>query len=182
MPMSMYRVTIAGVTAAAPGDGFIDNMTIEQYMRDGSAAPTTLDQTTAKERANLRYKLLTQQLSLETNIYVSDIVAAGGSASAAPSSFVFTATVEHGDDSLFTRDEANNNAEMTGVDALKRYVARALITSRTTNSDIYDPTKTTAPGNQTMAARAGTRINQITVGKLAANLTAATALVTVAKI
>jgi hypothetical protein len=181
MLSTLYSVTIAGVNNAAPADGFIDYTTIEQYMAQGSI-PTTYAQTTAKERANIRFKFLQQQIQNEANVYLTNFVAAGGSSTAAPSSFTFTAEVERGDSVLFTRDETNNNAEMTGMDALTRWIARALIESRTTISDVYDPTKETTPGNSTPAARFGVRETSITVGKLYSNLTTATAAITVTKL
>ena len=184
MPSTRYRVTINGASApsSAPRDGFIDNKTIETYMGEGADAPTTLVQTTAKERANLRFKFLCQQLQLEGNIYVEDIVATGGSAVAAPTSYSFTAVAERGDDMLFTRDETANGASLTGTDALTRLLARALIQNRTIASMLWDPTKTTAPGNSTPAARHDQRLIAVEVGPVASNLTAASALITITKL
>jgi hypothetical protein len=181
MLSSLYSVTIAGVNNPAPADGFIDYTTIEQYMAQGSI-PATYAQTTAKERANIRFKFLQEQIQREANVYLTNFVAAGGSSTAAPSSFSFTAEVERGDSVLFTRDETANDAEMTGVAALTRWIARALIESRTTVSHIYDPTKEPTPGNSTPVARFGIRETTIDVAKLYLNLTTATAAITVTKL
>lgn len=180
---TQYRITIAGKSgsAGAATDGFIDAKRVEQYMAEGSA-PTTYVNSVAKERANLRFRFLQQQLQLEGNIYIENIVAAGGNANTAPTSFVFTAIVERGDSVLFTRDETNNNAPLTGVDALKRMVARALIEGRTITTDLFDPTTSTddgAGGTKTAAARRGIRVETLTVAGLYLNLTDATASVTV---
>jgi hypothetical protein len=182
MPMSRYRVEIAGVAGAAPRDGFIDNRTVERYVGDGGVEPTTFEQTLAKERANVRFDFLQQQMQFEGNVYVSDIVATGASAIAPATVFAFTATAERGDSALFTRDELNDDASLDGAAGLKRRIARALIQSRITNGDIWDPTKLPTPGNATPAARYGVRIQQIEIGPLADNLTAAEALVTLTKL
>lgn len=181
MISTLYSVTIAGVNNSAPGDGFIDVTTIEQYMAQGSI-PATIEQTTAKERANIRFKFLREQLQMEANCYISNFVATGGSSTAAPSAITFTVEVERGDSVLFARDESNPGAELTGIDALKRWIARALTESRNTVSDIYDPTKTATPGNTVQAARFGIRQVPITVAKAYSNLTAATAAITVTKL
>jgi hypothetical protein len=178
---SIYSVVIAGVTGSAPSDGFIDNTTILQYMAAGSE-PTTLDQSTSKVRGNIRFKLLQQQIQLESNVYMDEYVAAGGSAIAQPTSFAFTATVEHGDDSLFTRDETNANAPLTGVDALKRWIARSMILGTTLLHEVYDPTQATSRGAIEPFARDTTVDLLVTAGALCADLTTATALITVSKI
>ena len=175
---TFYKVTIAGVNNAAPADGFIDNMTIEQYGAAGSNA-TTFAQTTTKERGNLRFEFLQQQIQLEANVYISNTSSPGGSATAAPSSFVFTAEIERGDSVLFTRDELNNAAPLTGTAALKRWIARALCEGRVTIRMIYDPTMGTTPGNSTQYARFGVREVQLEAAKLYNNLTSAEASITV---
>lgn len=179
MPMTSYRVTIAGVTATAPRDGFIDNKTVERHVADGATAPTTYAQTTAKERANIRFDFLQQQIQLQANVYIVDIETAGATATTPATSFVFTAQVERGDEVLYTLDEQNVGQVLTGEDALKRWVARSLTIARNTYGDIYDPTKTTTPGNSTPEARYGVRLEKFDVGALAADLTAAEALVTI---
>lgn len=175
---TQYRVKITGVNAATPSDGFIDKKTIEHYMQEGSA-PTTYAQSEAKERANIRFDFLQQQLQLEANLYITNFVATGASATDAASEVSFVVEVERGDAVLFTRDELQDGAALTGKDAIARWVARALTQSRTTFGDIYDPTKAPTLGNETPAARYGVRVAQIVVGALSGNLTAATALVTV---
>lgn len=183
---TQYRITIAGRagSAGASTDGFIDATRVETYMAGSPASvPTTFANSVAKERGNMRFRFLQQQLQLECNIYIENIVAAGANANTAPTSFVFTAHVERGNDVLFTRDELNNNAPLTGVDALKRMIARALIQSSVSTGDIFDPTQSTddgAGGVKTAAARRGIRVETLTVGGLYSNLTDAAASVTVA--
>lgn len=178
MLSTLYSVTIAGVNNAAPADGFIDPNTVENYMAAGSA-PTTFDQSTAKERANARFQFLQQQIQLEANVYLSNFVTPAGDAATPPTSFTFVAEIERGDDVLFTRDELNPGQDLTGIDALTRWIARALVESRTTIRMIYDPTKATTPGNSTPAARFGIREVPVTIGALYSNLTNAEASITV---
>lgn len=173
-----YSVQITNATAAAPGNGFIDPTTIEAYMAANSL-PATYAQCQAKERGNVRFDFLQQQVQLEANVYMTNLTASGASATAEATSFSFTAVVERGDDVLVTRDESNPGSYLTGTAALKRWVARALVESRTCFGDIYDPTLATTPGNTTTAARYGIRTEQITVGALKTTLTAAEALITV---
>lgn len=174
-------ITAVGAGGAAPADGFIDNKTIEQYMASGSL-PTTLAQTTAKERANLRFDFLREQLQREANVYILEAVATGANATTAGTDFTLTVEVERGDSVLYTLDEGNGNAVLTEIDAITHWVARALVEERTTYGDTYDPTTASTAGNATLAARRGIRLEQIVVGALAANLTAAKALVTVTKL
>jgi hypothetical protein len=179
MPQTSYLVTISGVTAAAPGDGFIDNTTVEQYVQAGAAAPTTFNQTVAKARANMRFKFLQQQLQFDANVYIANVVATGGTATSQPSSFVFTALVEQGDGTLHAYDETANGADLNGTAALKRWVARALVAMRTTPMAVLDPTAAPTIGNAMAYPRRGYRVEPIVTGPLAANLTAANSLITV---
>ncbi|RYF17657.1 MAG: hypothetical protein EOO77_11590 [Oxalobacteraceae bacterium] len=122
MLSTLYTVTIAGASKAAPADGFIDVTTIEQYMAQGSV-PATYAQTTAKERANIRYKFLREQMQMDANLYLTNFIATGGSATAAPSSVSFTVEVERGDYVLFARDETTPGLELHGIDALVRMMS-----------------------------------------------------------
>lgn len=177
MQPATFGVTI--VPAGGATNGFIDQMTIERYMASGST-PTTLAQTTTKRAANMRFAFLQQQLQFEGNIYITDVEATGGTATTAPTSFSFTATVERGLASLTTKDETNGTV-LTGAAALKRMVARSMLVARTTVANVYDPTLTAAKGDNApaTAARVGTRITTITVPALAATLAEATGRITI---
>jgi hypothetical protein len=104
---SLYTVTITPLAAASPRDGFIDSQSMSQYIDGGATAPTTLAQGEAKARANMRYTMLCQQLQLNANIYMEEVVGAGGNCTTAPTSFVFIANVERGDSVITTADELN---------------------------------------------------------------------------
>lgn len=176
-----YLVSIANSTGAAPNDGFVDATTIEQYMAAASA-PTSYTQSQAKERANVRWLFLVQQLGLMANCYTSQIVPTGASSTTEASPFVFHVEIERGDSVLQTPDETAAGTTLIGAAAIARCVARALIQTRTTVRDMYDPTLATTPGNATLSARYGTRLDQLITGPAAATLTAATALITVTKL
>lgn len=178
---TVYRIEIEGVTAAAPGDGFIDSKKIEHYMAAGSV-PTTYAQTTAKERGNLRYETLIAKLQEFANIGVINIEATAATSTTEASTFAFTAVVDRGDTVLVTVDEENPGTYLEGEDALKRAVARSLIVGKVDFGEVYDPTPTTGPNNEVSVARTGSRITRVEFTPLAANLTAAETLVTVTKI
>lgn len=182
---SFYTVSINTLTGPPNSDGFIDHTKIEQYMATG-AAPTTVAQSLTKERANIRFDLLNQNLSLSGNIYVNNPVATGGNATTSPTNFAFTAHVERGDSILSTADETSPGTTLTGAAALKRFVARALLTSSTNDQqEYYDPTPTgalTANGATVSAIRVGSRIEKVTAGKLANTVSEAEAVITVTKI
>lgn len=181
---SSFLVTIAGVTAAAPADGFIDNSSIEVLMAaPGATLPTTFAQSQAKERGNVRFGFLQQQLQFEGNIYISDIVAAGSDPVTQPTSFVFHATMEREEANYQVHDENNPGQFLTGPAAVKRLVARALIEGRDVVRAMYDPTQTVpVSGFAGAYSRQVARTETLTVAKLAANLTAAEALVTVTRL
>jgi hypothetical protein len=171
-----YRVVInaAGLGGAAPADGFIDNKKVPQYIAEGSAAPTTLDQTIAKERGNSRYEALVGSMSMTSNVIISNHVATGGSATATPTAFQFDVFLERGDDSIAVE-------ALTGEDALKRLVARGIMIGRTDRTDYLDPTMSAAKGDNApaLAARRGDVIADVVVGALTETLATAEAAITI---
>lgn len=181
MLQTVYTISIANATGTAPKDGFIDATSVEQYLAAGGSI-STYAQSQTKERANIRYRMLQQQMQITGNIYLDEAVATGANATTEATAFTFKAVVERGDGQLYTYDESNNNALLTGTAALTRLVARCLVESATVNTMIYDPTLVAAPGNTTQAMRVGLRDESLTIQGPAANLTAAEALVTVTKV
>jgi hypothetical protein len=183
MPSTSYRAEIELLENGATGNGFIDNKKIEQYIAEASS-PTDVDASIAKERANSRFLLLVTKLQYMANIYISNVVVTGADANTPPDVFAFTMTVEHGDGVLDTADEENEGERLTGMDCLKRWIARSLIT--TENSDIreyYDPTVSSSLGVNGVATanavRYGSTIGAIEVGKLANTITAAETAITI---
>ena len=184
MPASFFHVTITnpgGTTA--PNDGFVDPTRIEKYITSLEAAPSdfTLALSTAKRRANLRYVAIISQIDVVTNASIDPTATLTPAATykTEPSSITMTMMIEHGLDTLYTADENNAGVFLTGTDALTRMIARALIQTTTVETDVLDPTTQATPGNATLVARFGERVRPITVGPVASNLSAATALISV---
>lgn len=176
-----FRVTISAAAGTAPADGFIDPTKLERYMAEGGV-PANLAASLAKERANLRYVRMIEQLQLIGNLYVTNIVATGADVNTAPTTLAFTVTVEHGADSLVIEDIDNPGTTLTGANAIRTQIARSLTQTFTRPSDYYDPTATATPGNASTHPRYGNRIQDVTVGAPAADLATALALVAVAEI
>ena len=178
--MSIYDINIAGVTAAAPADGFIDPKTVYAYTNvNANDKPSSYANSLAKSRANRRAKNVVLGLQFYSGVQIVSVTAAGSpTASTAPTSIVYRISIDD-INSVKVDDENNAGQKLTGTAALERIVARALCKQETVLLDVLDPTTSTAPGNTTQFARAGTRFNLETVGALYANVAAAEAGITV---
>lgn len=187
MLSTMYQVTITNsFSNANTAAGFIDSKRTETYMAEGST-PATLAASINKERGNIRYRNVVEQLQTMANIYVTNTVANAATANSAATSFVMTLEVERGDDYLLTRDETANNAvELSGAAAIKRCVARGLMVERLAErTEVVDPTASAGHRDGATAnaiARVGSRIMDVDVGKLTNNLTTAETAITVTKL
>lgn len=175
----LYDVTIAGVTEAAPSDGFIDYKTVYVY---GNAypedLPSTYDDSLAKARAYNRHKAVTGLVAHYGNIEIVGVSTTGSpDADTAPASIIYR--IDCVLDHVNTEDEENPGESLTGNDAIKRIFARALVRERTLALEVLDPTKATAKGNETAFARAGARTNIETVGALYDSLSAAEGGITI---
>jgi hypothetical protein len=182
---TIYQVSIQNSFAAANATtGFIDDKELGYYMAKGQQ-PNGLQAGLDKERGNLRFRNVVEKMQEMGTIYVANTVAVGGTANTAPSSFTMTLTVEHGDDSLITRDEANGNVEITGIPALKRCIARGLMETRLGwTTEVIDQTKSTGFRDGATAnaiVRVGSRIMQIDVGALTNSVATAEAAITVTR-
>ena len=180
---SLYRVDISavGMGGAAPADGFIDNTKIEDYMAAGSV-PTTLVQSLAKERANMRFQRVRESVDLLGNCYFTNFTATGANSTAAATTFSVTVECEHGDQILTTADESNAGQPLSGIPALKRTVARAMISNVVQNRTYYDPTTSGTTGNATNAVRDPAKLASVTAERLVASLSGAEAVITITKL
>lgn len=179
--MSIYDITIAGVTALAPADGFIDPKTVYAYTNAADTdKPSTYAKSLEKSRANRRHKNIVLGIQFYSGMHIIRVTTGGSpSANAAPSNIVYRVAV--GDiNSVTVKDENNAGQTLVGIPAVKRIIARALTKVETINLEVLDPTTSTAPGNTTAYARAGTRFNIETIGALYANVAVADSAVTVA--
>src|ERR1044072_2936926 len=119
MPSSVKAYSIAinnPGSVSAPGDGFIDNLRVEDYGTALSPTPSGLDAdgAAAKRRGNWRYRGRINQLGLGTNCYVdhnslptSTEPSPNATVKAEGGSFTFQIYVGHGAASLVTHDELN---------------------------------------------------------------------------
>lgn len=130
--------------------------------------PNSLLISRAKERANLRWKLILQQITI-TNVIdtVSDIVS-DGNLTTAPTSISFNIQTGHN----YYDYDINGNL-IYGSYAIKNAVARALINDYSENCSIWDPTKI----NQDPPT--GTITERVLAGKLADTLNIALSAITV---
>lgn len=175
----LYDITIAGVSAAAPSDGFIDYKTVYVYgNEDAEDVPATYAASLAKARANHRHKSVVMSIQFYSGMQIVNVTLGGTpDSNTAPTSIVYQVDCDLA--SVTTPDESSPGDTLTGEDAVKRIVARALVKAETKAMEVLDPTTATAPGNTTLYARSGPRTNVETVGALYATLTLAEAGVTV---
>jgi hypothetical protein len=126
------------MTDTAPKNGFIDNTTVEKYR--ASAEPASLTTSLAKERGNIRYTKMLENISENsTPVDILNIVATGADVNTEATTFAFTVVYDRVN-SVYTRNELSSNAIITGIAALKRQVARTFAQSIVKNTVVYDPT------------------------------------------
>lgn len=166
-----FRVTInaAGLGGAAPADGFIDNETPRDYSKT-VGFPSTANGSLAKTRANIRWKEIVQRLSTQISPQVIEINKVGAGPDAAPTQIAFTVVYDR-EDFIFTSSETDG-AALNGEAAIKREVARALITDLTHRTQIYVPSVDNFED----------RLEVVVAGKLATTLAAAEANIVVARV
>lgn len=128
-----YKVSINNATDAAPYDGFIDNTTPFGYLQrssDGSEVTgysNDTDTALMKVRGYVRYIKILQQIEQVMNILdVLNIVKTGADQNTEASIFSMTLTFDREMDFMTTPDENNTGTILTGKDAVKRFIARAL--------------------------------------------------------
>ena len=195
MPASnqAYKIQIANSNSGnlAPNDGFIDNLRIEDYAPSLETTPSglTLALSQAKRRGNLRYRDIIDQLGLVANCYVDPRTlptasTSTGNAITMPTSFGFQIYVERSD-CLLTHDELNVGQTLSGINCIKRCIARALIANNFRVVDVYDPTPAVSTGTWGATAslpRFGHHVNpasQFAVGAYATSIVQAEGMVTV---
>lgn len=178
--MSIYDITIAGTSGAAPSDGFIDPKTVYAYTNaTATDKPTTYAASLAKARGNRRHKNVLSAVQFNSAIHIASVTPGGSpNANTAPTNIVYRVHISD-INAISTPDESNKPAKLTGNAAVKRLFARALVRSESVLLEVLDPTTATAPGNSTPFARAAARFNIETVGALYNTLVAADSAVTI---
>jgi hypothetical protein len=115
------------------------------------------------------------------NSYVSNWLLPGASATSEPTSISFTIESEWGDECVTTPDELNSGTFLTLGAAYQRCIARALIQDMYHLVPVCDPTIEVTLGPNPPSARNPYITENLEVGAVASNLTAATALITVTR-
>lgn len=170
--LSYYRVTItaAGLNNSGTSNGFLDDMGPREWSAD-SAYPSTLNNSIAKTRAKLRWNHLIARVSQEmiAPVDIVSISKPGASADTAASQIAFTLVFDR-DDYLFAREDGYT---LSGGDAIKRVIARALNDTLAPRVQVYDPSFDGANAD---------RMEVVEVGPLAVTIPMAELRITVTKV
>jgi len=164
-----YRVEIDGTSlgGASPADGFIDEQRGEEY----DPFPSTNDLGLAKERANMRYLEIIQQVSTAISpTHVLEIVKPGADGDNEATAYEFTLVYDR-EEYVITDTESG---ELTGADAVQWWVANALSSDIIANTQAFQPLEQLGGDLQDAF-----RIEVVTAGKIAADIATATAEITV---
>lgn len=166
-----FGMTVAGPVSVLTALGFVTPVVSYPYSQVASLVLSE-----AKARANERWNLLTKLLGSEVSpSHVGGIEAPGATIDAEATEISFTVTYQDFN-AIYTYDELNNNALLKGIPAVKRWVARALITNRNIVIPVFDPTHVTVG---TTYFERGERVESLVVAALAADLATAEANITV---
>lgn len=187
-----FLVTLTPTSGAAPADGFVDNLTVQDYISyasnsddEGTGWPASADTATAKARANMRWLNIIDRVT--TTISPIDIKVTkneGGSSDAAPTAFEFVVVTDR-PNSIVIDDVNNPGTTLIGADAVQRFVEMALMDTFSKNCLVILPQEVAgcAQGSQANPkAHYGESVQVVTAGALAADLATATSLVTVTEV
>ena len=178
--------TLTGVTAAVAAGNIqlnaVDNVpftiagsnTIANKLGFNTGAyggtPSTLANSTSKEQANMRWQLIVNALeSLATPFKLGEVMVTGSyNGNTAPTSTTFTVSFERADQisTVEQTGEPNPGNVLNDIAAIKRSVARALVSSYTTNRKLFDPTLDTYRYGSGLTA---SRSNPFTITQLTAS-------------
>lgn len=140
--------------------------------------PTSKATSLSKERGNIRWKLLVDNVSYNsTPRFIGAIVQEDATIDAAAEEFEFTVQFAV-DGHVWTHDELNDGAVIEGIPALKRMVARTLVQTKSENRAYVDPTNDSNGGTGKTIARK-LSVEYVTAAALEDDLVDAEALVTV---
>ena len=154
-------------------DGAIDKLSPELYAAaNNDTLPTTLNFSLDIERTNMRYEAVIRSVSEDIQpLQTSAIVTTGRTEDDPATAIQFTLVYDR-PEFLYTEDEDNPGSFLTGVDAIKRYVARGTVNDEIMNRQIYDPD---SPKNEP-------QILKVTATKLFADVSTAEASITVTEV
>jgi hypothetical protein len=171
---------------SAPNNGFIDNLNVEEYARDPMDPvadpratgnyPATKLLSEAKERSNMRWQNILVQCSLAiTPDQQLHIEAVGATESTEASIMQFVLRYDR-PEYVATNDELNSNTVLYGVNAVKRWVARAISVDIFSNVLLYNPEMV---NNKSGPQIQGPMIENVIAGKVFATILLAEAAITV---
>jgi hypothetical protein len=183
--LAFFNVSITQISGTAPSDGFVDYKSPRDYLvNNGSDLetgwPTNLTSSLAKTRAYLRWLTIIQQL--ETNISPVEVISltnTGADQNTPPTILTFSVAYDR-PDYLYTADELNLGATLTGAAAIKRFIARALTSSIYRNMLVLDPTLVANLSGQ--GAHYGESTQEVQVGSLTGSISTAESSITVTQI
>jgi hypothetical protein len=153
---TIYQVTISPFEGST--SGFIDNVKPWQYLEEienaGDTVPEDFNLTLSLQKTteNLRWFFIEQNLALMANPYVLNVTAVGAAIDTPATSFTFEIYFER--DAAVTTVDADNNV-YNGADAVQYAIASILAIAQNFQTEIYDPTLTTAYQNGTQTASPG---------------------------
>lgn len=183
-----YRVSINNMTGPNEQAGFIDHVTVQEYIDNGNGTfPASLASSENKARGNLRYIRMVNILEeVAIPLLLTQFNNAGATIDNEPTLFEFTIAYER-PDYIFTYNELFGTAHPSGTikilkneNAIKRMVARTFIDDFTSNIIYpYDPSSTNlgyqwidkevtaaAPVTGTLEVRITTAESNITVTQI----------------
>jgi len=103
--------------------------------------PTTYALSLAKERANMRWEQIVNNLGLLISpIFLDDVIKTGNFTGEAPVTTMAWTVGYDRPNHLYYEDSTSPGSYLTGVNALKRLVAEALIVDLQGNQEVFDPT------------------------------------------
>jgi hypothetical protein len=103
--------------------------------------PTTYALSLAKERANMRWEQIVNNLGLLISpIFLDDVIKTGNFTGEAPVTTMAWTVGYDRPSHLYYEDSTSLGSYLTGVNALKRLVAEALIVDLQGNQEVFDPT------------------------------------------
>lgn len=177
-----YRVVVSGggfSSLEAPSDGFIDNSNTLHYAAEENIHPETIELSRAKERANARWdEIMVQTQQILAPVAVRGIEKTGTpDGSTPPDSIAFTLVYDR-ESYVYTPNIENEPAgveTLWGEEAVRRMVARALMSDKSANRDIYSP-------SMLSGSPQGMMFERIQAGPLATTVTEAEAAVEVTRL
>jgi len=187
LELKYFRVNINNVTGPGDKAGFIDHVTLQEYINNGAGTyPSNLNNAENKARGNLRYirmiNLLQENISTVSVIKISN---GGATVDTEGANFEFTLVYDRGP--IYTYNELFGTAHPSGTlqileneDAIKRMISRVFIDDFVSNMWFpYDPSPSNLGYNW---IDKDVKAAAVFTGSLESRITASEALISVTQI